>query len=99
MKYTKEQLDLMSDHTLNHALYTSLYYTSNHELPDFCPEYCSNWSAIMPPAFEHDVVYLRNYKSAYSKINGHRHEYMFTHEKPQRAIACCLILVLQERQQ
>jgi hypothetical protein len=97
MKHTREQLDGMSDHTLNHALYASLYYTSNDELPEFCPDYCGDWSAIMPLAFEHDVVYLRNYKSAYSKINGPRHEHMFTHNSPQRAIACCLIMVLEAK--
>jgi hypothetical protein len=133
MKYTKEQINGMSDFEVNNLIiklsydklntekgrFVSLHsvhqdgnsnaavYFANHKsgevvavgLFDF-----SNWNDIMPLAVEHGVNYGRVICPAgsgaayYAKqIDG---DIITSYEPtPQRAIACCLILVLQEQQQ
>jgi hypothetical protein len=64
--------------------------------------YCTNWNDIMPLAVEHDIIYGRVICPAgsgaayYAKqIDG---DIITSYEPtPQRAIACCLILVLQDK--
>lgn len=51
------------------------------------------WNDIMPLAVEYDVTYIKHYKTAYSKLNGDRYDKMFTSESPQRAMACCLLMM------
>lgn len=102
MTYTTQQLQAMSDHTVNHALYAKLYYSSNVDLPAFCPDYCNNPNDIMPLAFERGISVIkdhdaeqyyacnafddRNYDFAYRQ-----HEYFDTN--PLRAIACLLLMM------
>ncbi|QCQ58428.1 hypothetical protein Barba10S_gp034 [Rheinheimera phage vB_RspM_Barba10S] len=77
-----------------------------------CPAYCRDVSDIMPLAFEHGIsaIHLRdgylavkyeNYLdvSAFDEIDGICADgEQFGDKNPLRAIACCLILVLQEKQ-
>lgn len=63
-------------------------------------DYCNNWNDVMPLAVEHGISLKRSRCPAgsgyayYAESYGGEHhtDYMI----PQRAIACCLILVLQE---
>lgn len=105
----KEQLQAMSDFEVNKALCTMLgkdvsgVDEQRNMMTGAVTDYCDKYSAIMPLAFEHriqlmpfqdctgtewfaDQIFNSNPDSAYSDIN------------PLRAIACCLILVLQEKQ-
>lgn len=64
--------------------------------------YCSDWSAIMPLAVEQGVTLKRVACPAGSGFAHYAESYCGVYhtdytEPPQRAIACCLILVLQER--
>jgi hypothetical protein len=65
----------------------------------------NNWNDIMPLAVEHGVEYANaggeNYVAATSIYNYFEmgEGIFFECTNPQRAIACCLILVLQEQQQ
>lgn len=124
MKYTKEQLQAMSDFEVNKALLLltleeddlPVSWASGVEFYEDCGsifqdseevgdygryvdtseiDYCNTANDIMPLAFEHDIAYLRTYKTAYCKIDGQKHKQHYTDESPLRAIACCLILVLQ----
>lgn len=70
-------------------------------------DYCNNWNDVMPLAVEHGISLIENddgysaYQnfSIYEDINYRiEHGAHFGDEKPQRAIACCLILDLQEKQ-
>lgn len=116
MKYTKEQLQGMSDLEVNRALamvmdkYAGVVgewmpngVKVNDDSGFFYSEcdYCNNWNDVMPLAVEHrislcpaedrddcewygDKIFSDNIESCWSDVS------------PQRAIACCLILVLQE---
>jgi hypothetical protein len=124
MKYTKEQLEGMSDAELNANLHMELLgspwkehadlsankkYICLHNIagdPYFedVPDYCTNWNDIMPLAVEHNVTYIKNERSAFSGLyidDEYDCYYGFKlkveNDVPQRAIACCLILVLQEQ--
>jgi hypothetical protein len=66
-----------------------------HKLSD----YCSNWSDIMPLAVEHKISvdwYTDGRCMAFQDVGGV--DYDYTSVQPQRARACCLILVLQEQE-
>lgn len=115
MKYTKEQLQAMSDFEVNKALAELIFnnvhsVSQNSSVQDVVVfadkgagdivavaivDYCNTPNDIMPLAFEHDIAYLKTYKTAYCKIDGQKHKQHYTDESPLRAIACCLILVLQ----
>lgn len=134
MKYTKEQLQEMSDKEINTALATLVFdaqgapYVINqtvtlskmdkmrqdclgyelypHAIDVICgfgmrTDYCNNPSDIMPLAFEYAIGV---------EVNPIRTEWLartcdismssmsficYIDKKPLRAIACCLILVLQ----
>ena len=67
-----------------------------------------DWSDIMPLAIEHGVCLtspIASHKNKWqaSQTDGggkwSADDFYFSNESPQRAIACCLILVLQESQQ
>ena len=113
MKYTKEQLQDMNDAQINIALAELLGFNlAYHSMRDIgrmlvieeidgglsrIPDYCNNWNDVMPLAIEHDVAYLKTYKAAYCGMDGSWYKKHCADNKPQRAIACCLILVLQEK--
>lgn len=61
--------------------------------------YCNNPSDIMPLAFEHGVSLIKMLSDWRACTNnGIYVENSFDDKTPLRAIACCLILVLQEKQ-
>lgn len=131
-KYTKEQLQAMSDFEANKALAELLGFSKVRNfnslvpslisvtdvccgtLEDFesCVDYCNTPNDIMPLAFEHGISFddgellgcnhFTAYKSLnYDDITGAvlNANHHFTDANPLRAIACCLILILQEGQQ
>jgi len=133
MKYTREQLDLMSDFDVNKAIaslqpYTKIIGTGEYpsqsdsavhvekrqfkhgNFVEFGIDYCRNWDDIMPLAVEHwvfldngAVIDCEHRFIAYSETMRNYGEiigahYEFSHDNPQRAIACCLILVLQDKE-
>lgn len=129
MKYTKKQLQGMSDLEVNQALTAMVlgnpwlefgelvndgkeFHVANAiGEPFYCAviDYCNNPSDIMPLAFEHGVgvmpydidedseEYLEYKDVWFSQKGVLDHEQSFDCKNPLRAIACCLILVLQER--
>lgn len=71
-----------------------LFYRNLHG--DYCechPGYCDSPNDIMPLAFEHKIG-LRPARSEWQAFAATADFY--NDENPIRAIACCLILVLQE---
>ena len=109
MKFTKEQLQGMSDFEVNRTLASLLYPDSwiarsivtreeisieNDEVCFVMVNYCNNPSDILPLAFQHKIGihhFNRGMWQAYTQG-----DLVCTNENPLRAIACCLILVLQE---
>ena len=128
MKYTKEQLDGMSDFEINKRIMVLLgYELSNWLNNNFghykysettiakVKDYCKKWELIMPLAVEHGIsliklngdwmaihqwIYIDDYYESTGDGCGLACDalHTFPHKSPQRAIACCLILVLQEQQ-
>lgn len=103
---TKQQLQTMSDFEVNKALCTILgkdvsgVDEQRNMMTGAVTEYCDKYSAVMPLAFEHHLT-------MHYVDNGDEHKWFVTkpyspehcHDaNPLRAIACCLILVLQEKQ-
>jgi hypothetical protein len=119
MKYTKEQLDLMSKIEINEALLKvadiqhyeqegKVYYGVKHDgdnVVSICTEFnYEKWQDIMPLAVEHGITLKRVACPAGSGFAHYAESYCGLYhtdytEPPQRAITCCLILVLQEQQQ
>ena len=60
--------------------------------------YCKNWNDIMPLAVEHNLT-LQNVvgRGGNYWMAGPNTYHHYCDSSPQRAIACCLILVLQEK--
>lgn len=119
MKYTKEQLQEMSDLDINKALAVlsgwRLDNGQNNELSSalvvrkHCDgitrtavDYCNNWNDVMPLALVHNLdIELREFESTAATDIHELAEFgkcnrWFSDGNPQRAMACCLILVLQE---
>ena len=99
-KLTKEQLHGMSDSSVNKALeqLTGMYCEDCAGKYINTMDYCNTPNDIMPLAFEHWIGVVCNratwvaflYKSVDDGVE-------FQDKNPLRAIACCLILVLQEK--
>ena len=101
MKYTKDDLAKMSDSTINGAICNLSAYAKNKLMFDF-----NEWNDIMPLAIEHEIITLKQYRNWWAIcVKGTDVDWAIEFdihaedESPQRAIACCLILVLQEQQQ
>lgn len=103
MTYTTQQLQGMSDHTINHALYHKLFQAGVN-VTDITPDYCNNPSDIMPLAFERGISIIKDHDSEeYYACNAfddrnydfayRQHEYFS--DNPLRAIAC-LILMMED---
>lgn len=116
MKYTKEQLQAMSDFKVNKALAElvgdfeappknaatevlgdKLFYRDG--MGNYCechPSYCDQPNDIMSLAFEHKICLIDSeigwISFLFKDTDG---DLEFEDENPLRAIACCLILVLQ----
>lgn len=64
-------------------------------------DYCNDTAATMKLAFTHDVTYVKALGAAVHKLDAgcmcFEYEFSAADTKPLRAIVCCLILVLQER--
>ncbi len=66
-----------------------------------CPAYCRDVSEIMPLAFSNRIAIIPYVKSLYianCKIAGRSEPLSYFDKNPLRAIVCCLILVLQNKQ-
>ena len=104
MKYTKEQLETMSDFEVSKALCVLLGFDVNgvteswNQMINAVPNLCEDWSRLMPLAVEHCIDTASPARGVNSWI-AHRHncDHYYCDVKLQRAIACCLILVLQEK--
>ncbi len=104
-KLTKEQLKGMSDFEVNKALCTLLgkdvsgICELRNQMTDAVNDYCNTHNDIMPLAFEHGVGFAPNKESweAFTLEDNYQViQNQFVDDSPLRAIACCLILVLQE---
>lgn len=107
MKYTKEQLQGMSDLSLLRTLHESLGFevyeyefhgviTIQKGLKVTTAELTP--SDIMPLAFEYELnIHKLHYGRPIWVCSSRTGKYIES-ENPLRAIACCLILVLQEKQ-
>ena len=108
MKYTKEQLEGMNDFEVSKALCVLLGFDVNgvteswNQMINAVPNLCEDWSRLMPLAVEHDIIYgmvicpAGSAAAYYAKQIGGDTTTSYA-PTPQRAIACCLILVLQEQ--
>ena len=108
-KYTKEQLQVMSDFEINKQLeILTGFYTEDVDLTYIkTMDYCNTPNDIMPLAFEHDISFdsgdLFSCQIAYSGLRFDEitgavvgADFAYQDTNPLRAIACCRILVLQE---
>lgn len=91
MKHTREQLDGMSGPELTNTL---------SDLVGYWQPFLNQWDAIMPLAVEHGVTLKSVACPAGSRSANYAESYCGLHhtgyiEPPQRAIACCLIMVLE----
>lgn len=107
-KYTKEQLEVMSDLEVNKVLekLTGMYCEDVNGKYTKSMDYCNEPSAIMPLALAHNVGIMpydvseehdeySEYKDVWFAQHGvFDHETNFDSKNPYRAIACCLILIL-----
>ncbi len=114
MKYTKEQIDGMHNDDISKLLCALLGFNVQNfvfegvvtieQMGKVSTFDMMDWSDIMPLAVEHGITLKRvacpagsgfaHYAESYCGL--YHTDYM---EPPQRAITCCLILVLQEQQQ
>jgi hypothetical protein len=105
MKYTKEQLSGMSDFELSKAICLLVGYDvsgvteQQNSMSGAVPEFLDDWECIMPLAVEHGVALAPNSDSwtAFTlQKNWQVVDMQYMDKSPQRAIACCLIMVLEE---
>ena len=106
MKYTKEQLYGMSDFEVSKALCVLLGFDvsgvteSWNQMINAGPNLCEDWSRLMPLAVEHNVAlapHSDSWEAFTLQKNWQVVDMQYMDKSPQRAIACCLILVLQEQ--
>jgi len=111
-KLTKEQLQGVSDFEVNKTLAELLgKKVEQHSIFNvglqWCfvdgegnlyrmSDYCNTPNDIMPLAFEYELNIHKNRYGDPEWICSSRTNRYFEHANPLRAIACCLILVLQE---
>jgi hypothetical protein len=97
MKHTHEQLEEMSDAELNAIMHT----LSGEHFVENVPDYCNEWSDIMLLTIDHGIavkkVPLRKEWIAKSIDYSEIMFKCFDREDLQRAIACCLIMVLESK--
>ena len=91
MKYTKEQLLAMSDNEINFALAESMYGEDAGECIFFGFN-SHEWDCIMPMAVERAIA-IEPVDGGANWIAGANTYFSFTDKSPQRAIACCLLLM------
>ena len=112
MKYTKDDLEKMSDFEVNKSIAIALggyggavgdWLPNGVKLKKdsfFYTEFDFNdWCSIMPLAVENNLT-LQNVvgRGGNYWMAGPNTYHHYCDKSPQRAIACCLILVLQERE-
>ena len=102
MTYTTEQLQGMSDHTVNHALYAKMYYSgqaASQIMPAICPDYCNNPNDVMPLAFELGIGIEKSplrmeWIARTCEVNMSNKQFRCCIDiNPLRAIACCLLMM------
>ena len=105
MKHTREQLSVMSDFEVNKTLCLLLGFDvsgvteQRNQMIDAVPNFCEDWSRLMPLAVEYDVgVYPLMHTNGETWMASFDKCKRFEHQSPQRAIACCLIMVLESQQ-
>jgi hypothetical protein len=109
MKYTREQLEKMSDADVDKELAQKLgFKVEQHSIVNiglqWCivdedgslcriKKYCSNWSDIMPLAVEHKLIINLNLGTGAGVDSKGVTHLCSDYNKPQRAIACCLLMM------
>ena len=59
-------------------------------------DYCNNWNDLMPLVVEHKIQ-LRTWGDKWFATERSRHIHSAAYENPQRALAECLLLVLEAK--
>lgn len=96
IKYTKEQLQVMSKSALGKQLDILSGMYCEDAFGTFMPTLdVDNVSGIMPLAFQHKICLINESDGGWIAFLFGRDEIEFAHENPLMAIACCLILALQ----
>lgn len=97
----KAEMGAKTDTELNAILHNLKYYSSqagSQVASVFVPDYCNSPNHIMPLVFEYDVSLIKMLSDWRACTNnGIYVVHSFDDENPLRAIACCLILVLQDK--
>ena len=89
MTYTREQLEKISNDEINYAVADWLYVDPRYII-NMGFDY-KDWAVIMPLAVEYGVSLIcRGYAWAAIDQDGNIE---FNSESPQRAIACCLLMM------
>jgi hypothetical protein len=108
MKYTKEQLEGMHNDEVSKLLCASLGFNVQNfvfegvvtieQVGKVSTFDMMDWNDIMPLAVEHNLT-LQNVvgRGGNYWMAGPNTYHHYCDSSPQRAIACCLILVLQEQ--
>ena len=109
MKYTKEQLECMHNDELSKLLCASLGFNVQNfvfegvvtieRVGKISTFDMMDWNDIMPLAVEHEISLMKyNDQNGWMAIRSAPPVAIYSiNQSPQRAIACCLILVLQEK--
>jgi hypothetical protein len=104
-KLTQEQVSELSDKDLNKrvARFFAFYYvgqnrclTAGGDYIDL-PDYCNNWNDLMPLVIEHEIAFNPIDRPALFWVAGSNSYHPTKNKIPQRALAECLFLVLQEK--
>ena len=110
MKYTKEQLEGVHNDEISKLLCASLGFNVQNfvfegvvtveRMGKVSTFDMMDWSDIMPLAVEHNVAlapHSDSWEAFTLQKNWQVVDMQYMDKSPQRAIACCLILVLQEQ--
>lgn len=100
MRYTKQQLQSMSDFEINKALCIKLGYDVTgvteqiNYMTNAVADFCHQWHLIMNLATMYTIA-LEPVDSVNNLtwVAGANTYFGFTDKSPQRAIACCLLLM------
>jgi hypothetical protein len=104
MKHTREQLDGMSDFEASKTLCLLLGFDvsgiteQRNQMIGAVPNLYEDWSKIMPLAVEYKIS-IDWFSDGRCVAYQDKSDIDYSHqsESPQRAIACCLIMVLESK--
>ena len=92
-------MNTKSNDELNATLHYLRYFSSqagSQIASIFPPDYCNDWSAIMPLAVEHDLIINLNLGTATGVDRKGVTHLCSDYNKPQRAIVCCLVTIMEQ---